>query len=79
MCNCKSEIVPKRIERFPMRLFDEEIDIAKSLCFQYEISYEQLFVKLLKERPELETKIEELENELDQDPEPPYHWRDDRD
>ena len=27
----------------------------------------------------LEERIEELESELDQDPEPPYNWRDDYD
>jgi len=57
----------------------EEIEIAKALCFQYDLSYEQLCVKLIKERAELENRIEELENELDQDPEPPYNWRDDYD
>jgi hypothetical protein len=52
--SCESKIIPKRIERFPMRLFEEEIDIAKFLCFQYNLSYEQLFVKLVKERAEHE-------------------------
>lgn len=49
---CK--IIPKRIEKFQMRLFEEEIDIAKFLCFQYDLSYEQLFVKLIKEHAEHE-------------------------
>ena len=49
-CNCK--IVPKRIEKFEMRLFDEEIDIAQFTCFQLDLSYEQLFVKLTKEYAE---------------------------
>ena len=37
-----------------MRLFEEEIDIAQFLCFYYDLSYEQLFVKLVKERAERE-------------------------
>ncbi|HUW89716.1 MAG TPA: hypothetical protein VMV43_04280 [Candidatus Nanopelagicaceae bacterium] len=49
-CNCK--IVPKGIEKFEMRLFDEEIDIAQFTCFQLDLSYEQLFVKLTKEYAE---------------------------
>jgi len=50
--SCKSEIVPIRKEEVKIRLFDEEIDIAQFLCFQLEISYEQLFVKLAKEYAE---------------------------
>lgn len=50
--SCKSEIVPIRKEKFEMRLFDDEIDTAQFLCFQYDISYEQLFVKLIKEHAE---------------------------
>ena len=45
--NCK--IVEKKIERFEMRLFEEEIIEAQALCLQYNLSYEQLFVKLIKE------------------------------
>ena len=50
--SCESKIIPKRIERFPMRIFEEEIDTAQFLCFYYELSYEQLFVKLIKEHAE---------------------------
>jgi len=50
--SCECKIIPKRIERFPMRLFEEEIDVAQFLCFYYDLSYEQLFVKLIKERTE---------------------------
>lgn len=52
--SCKSEIIPIRKEKFEMRLFDEEIDTAQFLCFQLELSYEQLFVKLVKEYAERE-------------------------
>lgn len=44
---CK--IVEKRVERFQMRLFDDEKIEAQALCLQYNLSYEQLFVKLIKE------------------------------
>jgi len=49
---CKSEVVPIRKEEVSIRLFDEEIDIAQFTCFQLDISYEQLFVKLIKEYAE---------------------------
>lgn len=50
--SCKSEIVPIRKEKVNIRLFDEEIDIAQFTCYQLDISYEQLFVKLVKEYAE---------------------------
>ena len=50
--SCKSEIVPIRKEEVNIRLFDEEIDIAQFTCFLLDISYEQLFVKLIKEYAE---------------------------
>lgn len=50
LSECK--VIPKRIEKFEMRLFEEEIDIAQFLCFFHNLSYEQLFVKLIKEHAE---------------------------
>ena len=50
VCDCK--IVPIRKEEVKIRLFDEEIDIAQFTCFQLDLSYEQLFVKLAKEYAE---------------------------
>ena len=49
---CKSEIVPIRKEEVNISLFDEEIDIAQFTCFELDLSYEQLFVKLVKEYAE---------------------------
>ncbi len=46
--SCK--IIPKRIEHIDIRLFEEEIEEIKVLCFYYKLSYEQLLVKLTKER-----------------------------
>lgn len=47
-------IIPKKIERFEVRLFEEEIDIAQFLSFYYDLSYEQLLCKLAKEHLEQE-------------------------
>lgn len=55
MCSYNSmdcRVIPKRIEHIDIRLFEEEIDIAQFLCFAYDLSYEQLFVKLIKEHAE---------------------------
>jgi len=52
--SCECNIVPIRKEDIKIRLFDKEIDIAEFLCFQLDISYEQLFVKLTKEHAERE-------------------------
>ncbi len=52
MAECK--IIPIKKESIEIRLFDEERDIAQFLCFQYDLSYEQLFVKLIKEHAEHE-------------------------
>ena len=46
--SCK--IIPKKIEKITIRLFEEEIEETKVLCFYYKLSYEQLLVKLTKER-----------------------------
>ena len=48
--SCK--IIEKQIEKFQIRLFEEEIDVVQALCFLYNLSYEQLFVKLSKEHAE---------------------------
>ena len=45
--NCK--VIPKKIEHIDIRLFEEEIDIAKFLALALNLSYDQLFVKLIKE------------------------------
>ena len=45
---CK--IIPKKIEKITIRLFEEEIEEVKLLCLYYKLSYEQLLVKLTKER-----------------------------
>jgi len=44
---CK--IVPKKIETHQLRLFEEEIEEAEFVAMTYNLSYEQLFVKLVKE------------------------------
>lgn len=49
---CKSKIVPIRKEEVKIRLFDEEIDVAQFTCFQLNLSYEQLFMKLVREYAE---------------------------
>lgn len=49
-------IVEKKIEKFEMRLFDDEIIKAQALCLQYNISYEQLFIKLINEHISLKIR-----------------------
>lgn len=48
--NCR--VIPKRIKHIDIRLFEEEIDITDFLCFYYDLSYDQLLVKLAKEHAE---------------------------
>lgn len=45
-------VISKRIKHIDIRLFEEEIDVVDFLCFYYDISYEQLLVKLAKEHAE---------------------------
>ena len=45
---CK--IIPKRIKHIDVRLFEEEIEEVDFLCEYYGWGYEQLLVKLTKER-----------------------------
>ena len=45
--NCK--IVPKKIKRIEIRLFEEEIEEAEGLCYLLDLSYEQLFATLVKQ------------------------------
>jgi len=55
MCSHNSmdcRIIPKRIKHIDIRLFEEEIDLVDFLCFYYDVSYEQLLVKLAKEKAE---------------------------
>lgn len=47
-----SRVIPKRIEHIDIRLFEEEIDLVDFLCFYYDLSYEQLLIKLAKEKAE---------------------------
>ena len=47
---CK--VIPKRIKHIDIRLFEEEIDIAEFVALALDLSYEQLFVKLIKEYAE---------------------------
>ena len=42
----------KRILRTQIRLFEEEIAFINFLCFYYDLSYEQLLVKLAKKEAE---------------------------
>ena len=44
--DCK--IIPKRIEHIDLRLLEEEIEEAEFLALLSNLSYEQLFVKLVK-------------------------------
>ena len=50
VCNCK--IIPKKIEHIDIRLFEEEIEEAEFVCLALNISYEQFFVKCIKEKLE---------------------------
>jgi hypothetical protein len=45
---CK--IVEIKKELITIKLFDEEIEEAEFLCFLLDLSYEQLFVALIKEK-----------------------------
>lgn len=45
-------ITPKIIKYIDIRLFEEEIDIVDFLCFYFDLSYEQLLVKLAQEKAE---------------------------
>ena len=42
----------KKILRTQIRLFEEEITFVNFLCFYYDLSYEQLLVKLAKKEAE---------------------------
>jgi hypothetical protein len=43
-------IVEIKKELITIKLFDEEIEEAEFLCFLLDLSYEQLFVALIKEK-----------------------------
>ena len=45
---CK--IIPKKIKHIDIRLFDEEIEEAEFVCLALKTSYEQFFVKCIKEK-----------------------------
>ena len=47
---CK--VVKKRIKHIDIRLFEEEIDIAEFVALSLNLSYDQLFVKFVKEYAE---------------------------
>lgn len=47
MCECN--IVPKKIKKITIRLFEEEIEEAEFVCLALKTSYEQFFVKKIKE------------------------------
>jgi len=48
MSHCK--IIPKKKKVIKIRLFEEEIEEAKFLALSMNLSYEQLFVTLVKEK-----------------------------
>jgi len=47
---CK--VVKKRIKHIDIRLFEEEIDVAEFVALYLNLSYDQLFVKFIKEYAE---------------------------
>lgn len=46
--SCK--IIPKNIKHIDIRLFEEEIEEAEFVCLVLKTSYEQFFVKCIKEK-----------------------------
>lgn len=48
--DCK--VIPKKIKHVNIRLFEEELDIAEFVALSLDLSYDQLFVKFVKEYAE---------------------------